>query len=173
LLMVCQLTASSTRVSVPSDVLSACFDLKNPRLRASARSRYRHQYCGRSDHGDRREVLLRIVGQLCIDARVDDVAGRNEQQRITIRRGLGGGDYRSRPAGPDFMASTPGGIVRPSALAGHQRARSRSDPVQAPLNALGRVIPFTAPGVVLSVVGGLYERVASRHVDCVSAKAAR
>ena len=29
-------------------------------------------------------------------------------------------------------------------------ARSRSDPVQAPLNALGRVIPFTAPGVVLA-----------------------
>jgi hypothetical protein len=51
-------------------------------------------------------------------------------------------------------------------------ARSRSDPVQAPLNALGRVIPFTAPGVVLSVVGGLYERTATRHVDCVSAKAA-
>jgi hypothetical protein len=55
----------------------------------------------------------------------------------------------------------------------HQRARSLSDPVQAPLNALGRVIPFTAPGVVLSVVGGLYERVAIRHVDYVSAKAAR
>jgi hypothetical protein len=55
----------------------------------------------------------------------------------------------------------------------HQRARSRSDPVQAPLNAFGRVIPFTAPGAVLSVVGGLYEWVAIRHVDCVSAKAAR
>src|SRR5438270_1063232 len=54
----------------------------------------------------------------------------------------------------------------------HQRARSRSDPVQAPLNALGRVIPFTAPGVVLSVVGGLYERVASRHVDCIGGMAA-
>jgi hypothetical protein len=54
----------------------------------------------------------------------------------------------------------------------HQRARSRSDPVQAPLNALGRVIPFTAPGVVLSVVGGLYERVAIRHVDCVGGMAA-
>jgi hypothetical protein len=60
---------------------------------------YRHQYCGRSDHGDRREVLLRIVGQLCIDARVDDVAGRNEQQRITIRRGLGGGGRANRAAG--------------------------------------------------------------------------
>jgi hypothetical protein len=50
------------------------------------------------------------------------------------------------------------------------RALTRS---KAPLNALGRMIPFTAPGVVLSVVGGLYERVASRHVDCVGAKAAR
>ena len=54
----------------------------------------------------------------------------------------------------------------------HQRARSRSDPVQAPLNALGRVIPFTAPGVVLSVVGEVYERVAICHVDCVGGMAA-
>jgi hypothetical protein len=53
-----------------------------------------------------------------------------------------------------------------------QPARSRFDPVQAPLNAFGRVIPFTAPGVVLSVVGGLYERVAIRHVDCVGSMAA-
>src|ERR1700720_371862 len=55
----------------------------------------------------------------------------------------------------------------------HQRASSRSDPVQPPLNALRRVIPFTAPGVVLSVVGGLYERVAIRHVDCVGDIAVR
>ena len=47
---------------------------------------YCHQYCGRSDHGDWRKIVHRIIG-----ARVDDVAGRNEQQRITIRRGLGGG----------------------------------------------------------------------------------
>ena len=55
---------------------------------------------------------------------------------------------------------------------GALRARPLS-PVQAPLNALGRVIPFTAPGVVLSVVGGLYERVATRHVDCVGDIAVR
>ena len=46
------------------------------------------------------------------------------------------------------------------------------DPVQAPLNVAHGVIPFAAPGVVLSVVGGLYERVAIRHVDCVGGMAA-
>ena len=35
------------------------------------------------------------------------------------------------------------------------------------------MIPFTAPGVVLSVVGGLYERTAIRHVDCVGDIAVR
>jgi hypothetical protein len=59
---------------------------------------YRHQYCGRSDHADWRKIVHRIVGQLRVDARVDDVAIRNEQQRITIRRGLGGGGRADRAA---------------------------------------------------------------------------
>ena len=42
---------------------------------------------------------------------------------------------------------------------------------QAPLNARAGVIPFAGPGVVLNVVGGLYERVATRHVDCVGGMA--
>ena len=45
-----------------------------------------------------RKIVHRIVGQLRVDARVDDVAGRNEQQRITIRRGLGGGGRADRVA---------------------------------------------------------------------------
>jgi hypothetical protein len=48
------------------------------------------------------------------------------------------------------------------------RDRSEADPLTVGMG----VIPFTAPGVVLSVVGGLYERVAIRHVDCVGGMAA-
>ena len=46
-------------------------------------------------------------------------------------------------------------------------------PVQAPLNVGTDVVSFAVPGVVLSVEGGLHERVATRHVDCVGDMAVR
>src|SRR6516165_2056808 len=49
----------------------------------------RHQNWSGSDHCDRCKVLDGVVGQLRVDARVDDVAGRHQQQRVTVRRSLG------------------------------------------------------------------------------------
>src|ERR1700738_1325873 len=46
-------------------------------------------------------------------------------------------------------------------------------PSRPPLNVGTAVVPLVAPGVVLSVVGGLYERMAIRHVDCVGSMATR
>ena len=51
--------------------------------------------------------------------------------------------------------------------------QTRFAPVQAPLIVATGVIPFTAPGVTLSVVGGLHESVATRHADCVGRMAVR
>jgi hypothetical protein len=42
-----------------------------------------------SDHCNRREILGGVVGQLCVDARIDDVAGRHQQQRVAVWHSLG------------------------------------------------------------------------------------
>ena len=49
----------------------------------------RHQNRGGSDHRNRRKIGNGVVGQLCVDARIDDVTGRHQQQRITVRRSFG------------------------------------------------------------------------------------
>jgi hypothetical protein len=48
----------------------------------------RHQDRGGGDHGDRREISLGIVGQLRVNARIDHVTGRHQQQRVAVGRRL-------------------------------------------------------------------------------------
>ena len=49
-----------------------------------------HQHVGHQrDRGDRREVLLEVVGQLLVDAGGDGVVHRAHQQRVAVGLGLG------------------------------------------------------------------------------------
>src|SRR5262249_42115566 len=59
---------------------------------------HRHQDRGGSDHRYRGEILLGVEGQLRINTWINDMAGRHQQQRITVRRRLGGGGRAERAA---------------------------------------------------------------------------
>jgi len=48
---------------------------------------------------DRREVLHRVVRDLAIEVRIDDVGNRGEEQRVTVRAGPGRYLGRDQPAG--------------------------------------------------------------------------
>src|SRR6516164_3147614 len=50
--------------------------------------------------GDRREVLVRIVGRLGVEARIDGVARRHEQDRVAVARRPGGGAHTEIAASP-------------------------------------------------------------------------
>src|SRR5262249_32068424 len=59
---------------------------------------HRHQDRGGSDHRYRGEILLGVEGQLRINTWINDMAGRHQQQRVTVRRRLGGGGRAERAA---------------------------------------------------------------------------
>src|SRR5215469_6469122 len=59
---------------------------------------HRHQDRGRSDHRYRGEILLGVEGQLRINTWINDMAGRHQQQRVTVRRRLSGGGRAERAA---------------------------------------------------------------------------
>src|SRR5258708_267960 len=49
-------------------------------------------YIGRGAKlGDRREILVGIVRDLCVQAGIDDVRARGDQERIAVRLGVGRG----------------------------------------------------------------------------------
>ena len=64
---------------------------------------HRHQDRDRSDHRDGREILLGVVGQLRKGARIDDLAGRRQPQRVAVRRRLGDGRGTDRAEGADAV----------------------------------------------------------------------
>src|SRR5258707_13622005 len=41
-----------------------------------------------SEVGNRREILVRIVGNFCVETGIDDVSARRDQQRVTVRFGV-------------------------------------------------------------------------------------
>src|SRR5258706_11923864 len=41
-----------------------------------------------SEFGNRREILVRIVGNFCVETGVDDVGARRDQQRVAVRLGV-------------------------------------------------------------------------------------
>src|SRR6516225_7594434 len=50
--------------------------------------------------GDRREILVRVVGRLGVEARIDGVARRHEQDRVAVARRPGGGAHTEIAASP-------------------------------------------------------------------------
>src|SRR5262249_39358983 len=50
------------------------------------------------DHGYRGEILCGVVRELRVDARIDHVAGRYQQQRVAVRRRFGGDRGANRAA---------------------------------------------------------------------------
>src|SRR5258707_12257173 len=53
-----------------------------------------------SEFGNRREILVRIVGNFCVKTGIDDVGARRDQQRVAVRLGV------CRSAGPDVPAGS-------------------------------------------------------------------
>src|SRR6266403_1035833 len=51
-----------------------------------------------SEFGNRREILVRIVGNFCVKTGIDDVGARRDQQRVAVRLGV------CRSADPDVAA---------------------------------------------------------------------
>src|SRR5258707_15489422 len=41
-----------------------------------------------SEFGNRREILVRIVGNFCVKTGIDDVSARRDQQRVAVRLGV-------------------------------------------------------------------------------------
>jgi hypothetical protein len=50
------------------------------------------------EFGDRREILVGIVGNFCVETGIDDVGARGDQQRVAVRLGVG------HSADPDVAA---------------------------------------------------------------------
>src|SRR5258707_14181086 len=42
-----------------------------------------------SEFGDRREILVRVVGNVCVETGIDDVGARGDQQRVAVRLAVG------------------------------------------------------------------------------------
>ena len=91
--------------------------------------------------GDRREVLVGVVGRLGVEARIDGVARRHEQDRVAVARRPGGGAHTEIAASPchvldvELLAELFRQLERnePSHHIGRPRGRERYDDLDRPI----------------------------------------
>src|SRR6266446_796458 len=87
-----------------------------------------------SEFGDRREILVRIVGNFCVETGIDDVGARRDQQRVAVRLG------KRRSADPDVAPRS--GLVLNDESTANGIAEVRSENAR---HRVGRAFGRTGP----------------------------